>query len=160
MKKYIFIILCFFVLLFNVLTLSVYSSEDRIIINSDKTVSIIDGNGVAVPAGVPSGVILMWHGSVATIPSGWYLCDGNNSTPNLTDRFIMAAGGTYSVDATGDGTIPSHYHTMPAHYPADPVGGGHYAVATGSTSSVNTGSYGTGTKVIATYYALAYIMKG
>lgn len=107
---------------------------------------------------VPSGIICMWSGSIATIPSGWYLCDGNNSTPNLTDRFVIAAGDNYAVDATGDGTIPAHTHT---------IGGGPDTVQSGGGSSQlrlyaatgTSGSYGTGTKVIATYYALAYIMK-
>ena len=72
---------------------------------------------------VPSGVILLWSGSVASIPSGWYLCDGTNGTPNLTGRFVVHAdadaAGTYNVGDTGgadsvtlDATqIPSHTHT-------------------------------------------------
>ena len=35
---------------------------------------------------VPPGVIVMWSGSVATIPSGWILCNGSNGTPDLRDR--------------------------------------------------------------------------
>ena len=68
----------------------------------------------------PSGGIIMWSGSIATIPSGWYLCDGNNSTPNLTDRFVIHAdadsGGTNDVDDTGgsntisEAELPSHSH--------------------------------------------------
>lgn len=41
--------------------------------------------------GVPQGVILMWSGSTATIPTGWALCDGNNGTPDLRSRFVMGA---------------------------------------------------------------------
>ena len=51
---------------------------------------------------VPQGAILMWSGSVASIPSGWALCngatvskaDGSGSVtvPNLTDKFIVGAG--------------------------------------------------------------------
>jgi hypothetical protein len=51
--------------------------------------------------GVPSGVITMWSGSIATIPSGWALCDGSNSTPNLKDRFIVGAGSSYQVGVKG-----------------------------------------------------------
>ena len=40
---------------------------------------------------VPTGIITMWSGTIATIPSGWYLCDGNNSTPDLRDKFIVGA---------------------------------------------------------------------
>lgn len=50
---------------------------------------------------VPPGVIWMWSGSIQTIPSGWALCDGTNGTPNLRDRFIVGAGSSYGVGATG-----------------------------------------------------------
>jgi len=67
----------------------------------------------------PSGGIIMWSGSVASIPSGWYLCDGNNSTPDLQNRFIVGAGSSYAVGATGGADsvtlstaqIPAHSHT-------------------------------------------------
>lgn len=64
--------------------------------------------------GVPVGAILMWSGSVASIPSGFALCDGTNSTPDLRNRFIVGAGNTYAVDATGgsaDAVVVSHSHT-------------------------------------------------
>ncbi len=63
---------------------------------------------------LPTGVIVMWSGSIASIPTGWVLCDGANGTPNLRDRFIVGAGNTYSVAATGgsaNATLVSHYHT-------------------------------------------------
>lgn len=73
-----------------------------------------------VQAAIPSGVILLWSGSVATIPSGWALCNGSNGTPDLRNRFVVGAGSTYSVGDTGgantvtlDSTmIPSHTHTV------------------------------------------------
>ena len=40
---------------------------------------------------VPKGVVVMWSGLIANIPAGWALCDGNNSTPDLRDRFIIGA---------------------------------------------------------------------
>jgi len=40
---------------------------------------------------IPSGIISMWSGTIASIPSGWYLCDGSNSTPDLRDKFIIGA---------------------------------------------------------------------
>lgn len=64
--------------------------------------------------GVPSGVILLWSGSSGTIPSGWYLCDGTNGTPNLVNRFVVGATSTYAVGATGgstDAIVVSHTHT-------------------------------------------------
>jgi microcystin-dependent protein len=61
-----------------------------------------------------SGMIMLWSGSTGTIPSGWVICDGTNSTPDLRDRFVVGAGSTYSVDATGgsaNATLVSHTHT-------------------------------------------------
>lgn len=37
----------------------------------------------------PAGRISIWTGTLANIPSGWYLCDGNNGTPNLLERFLQ-----------------------------------------------------------------------
>ncbi len=67
---------------------------------------------------LPSGVILMWSGAVNQVPGGWALCDGGNGTPNLKDRFIVGAGASYGVGATGGEALhaltvnemPSHNH--------------------------------------------------
>jgi len=61
------------------------------------TASIASGFGL-----IPTGGIIMWSGSIASIPSGWALCDGSGGTPDLTDRFIVGAGDNYAVDATGN----------------------------------------------------------
>jgi hypothetical protein len=53
-----------------------------------------------VNTSIPIGGIIMWSGTIATIPSNWKLCNGTNGTPNLTNRFIIGA----SVDATTTGT--------------------------------------------------------
>ena len=64
---------------------------DKLAVNGNVRV-----NGVieAVSAGgvsffmVPRRAIIMWSGLLSEIPPGWALCDGNNATPNLTNRFI------------------------------------------------------------------------
>ena len=61
-----------------------------------------------------TGMIMMWSGSVASIPTGWVLCDGTNSTPDLRNRMVIGGGDTYNPDDTGgsaDAIIPSHSHT-------------------------------------------------
>lgn len=61
-----------------------------------------------------SGIITMWSGSVASIPVGWYLCNGSNSTPDLRDRFVIGAGSNYAVGATGgskDAIVVAHNHS-------------------------------------------------
>jgi microcystin-dependent protein len=62
--------------------------------------------------GMPVGGIIMWAGNITTIPNGWALCDGNNGTPNLVDKFIMGSDGT-NAGATGGtslATMPQHNH--------------------------------------------------
>jgi hypothetical protein len=61
-----------------------------------------------------AGMIMLWSGSSASIPSGWLLCDGTNSTPDLRNRFVVGAGSTYAVNATGgsaDAILVAHTHT-------------------------------------------------
>lgn len=53
----------------------------------------------------PPGGIIMWSGAVGAIPTGWVLCDGTNSTPNLSDRFVVSSGTTYPVGSTGNATL-------------------------------------------------------
>ena len=68
----------------------------------------------ALAGGFPSGGIVLWSGSIASIPSGWALCNGSNGTPDLRDKFVVGAGSTYAVDATGgsaDAIVVSHTHT-------------------------------------------------
>ena len=51
------------------------------------------------------------------------MCNGSNSTPDLRDRFVVGAGNSYAVDATGGAAtvtlstanLPSHTHSGPSH---------------------------------------------
>jgi microcystin-dependent protein len=68
----------------------------------------------AAPTAFLTGMIILWSGSIGSIPAGFALCDGTSGTPDLRDRFIVGAGSTYAVDATGgsaDATLPTHTHT-------------------------------------------------
>jgi hypothetical protein len=147
--------------------------------------------GVSPPAAtpIPTGAILLWSGSIGSIPAGYVLCNGNNGTPDLRDRFIVGAGSTYAVDATGgsaDAIVVSHNHTAtsvvtdPGHnhqfnilntisngnnaYTA--IGGqvGTGTVTTETTgitvATTNTAAGTSGTNAnLPPYYALCYIMK-
>jgi microcystin-dependent protein len=77
--------------------------------------SPVTATGAQLSNPVPAGVIVMWSGSIAGVPSGWALCDGTNGTPNLRDRFVVGAGTTYAVGATGGSTTSGfgggHTHT-------------------------------------------------
>ena len=65
---------------------------------------------------IPTGVICMWSGESTAIPSGWHLCDGEEGTPDLRDRFIVGAGSTYKVkDTGGEATHKLTTNEMPSH---------------------------------------------
>ena len=89
---------------------------------------------------VPAGVILLWSGSIASIPSGWNLCDGTNGTPDLRNRFVVAAGDTYAVGATGGADsvtldasqMPAHTHTFSGS--TNTTGAHTHTVAAGNSS--------------------------
>ena len=118
-----------------------------------------------VSSGVPTGGIIMWSG--ASVPGGWSLCDGTNSTPDLRDRFIVSSGSVYSIGDTGGvnsvtltvDQIPAHTHTAPPTGTGTPPGG--VGRSSGNESATNTGSTGGGQshENRPPYYALAFIMK-
>jgi hypothetical protein len=73
--------------------------------------TVIDPHNSGV---IPIGGIIMWSGSTASVPNGWLLCDGANGTPDLRNRFVVGAGSTYAVGATGgsaDAIVVAHTHT-------------------------------------------------
>jgi hypothetical protein len=123
----------------------------------------------------PTGGIIMWSGTIATIPSGWALCNGSNGTPDLRDRFIVGAtqddAGVAKTNITGsltqtggskDAIVVSHVHTGTTDsagthqhsytYPttfSEERGDGANVVWSGS-QSVNTGAAGAHTHTFTT----------
>ena len=88
-------------------------SSDVTIQTYDNLYGII-GTAPSPATPTPSGVIVLWSGSIGSIPAGWVLCNGSNGTPDLRNRFVVGAGSTYAVDATGgsaDAIVVSHTHT-------------------------------------------------
>ena len=79
---------------------------------------------------IPIGVIMMWSGSIETIPSNFRLCDGTGGTPDLRGRFILGAGGSFAVNATG-GSFTSSMSASSTTTSVETVGaGGLYADGT------------------------------
>lgn len=70
--------------------------------------------GISGGGFIPTGGIIIWSGAANAIPTGWLLCNGSSGTPDLRNRFVVGAGSTYSVAATGgsaDAIVVSHTHT-------------------------------------------------
>jgi hypothetical protein len=104
-----------------------------------------------VTAGYFAGMIVLWSGSIASIPSGWQLCDGTNGTPDLRNRFIVCAGSTYAVANTGgsDSVDLSHVHAAGAIAAANEGAHTHAngSYATGAPSATQEVQSGTGITV-------------
>lgn len=139
----------------------------------------LPGTGSLAGALVPIGGIILWSGSIVSIPAHWHICDGTSGTPDLRDRFVLGAGGSSAPGATGGSgtttTDGAHTHTGAT--------GGHTVVVTelpttsgaGPTLAVQTkngdGSVGAAhTHPISSdgghshsftppFYALAYIQR-
>ena len=138
--------------------------------------SISAGAGVIpaanVPGGqVPVGGIIMWSGTIASIPTNWALCNGSNGTPDLRNRFIVGADAdvagvakstvTGSAAQTGEGQLPAT--TLSTLTASKYFGATSPAFSIGGDGTNNlltyTPSFGTGTANVARFYALAYIMR-
>jgi hypothetical protein len=133
-------------------------ANDVVIQTYDNLYGIVDAQPPAATP-IPTGGILLWSGSIGSIPAGYVLCNGNNGTPDLRDRFIVGAGSTYAVNATGgsaDAIVVSHTHTAtsvvtdPGHlHDRNPggateryyiTGSGYSDIGGGSLSSLESGA--------------------
>jgi hypothetical protein len=118
-------------------------------------------------AAMPTGAIILWSGAVASIPTGWALCDGTSGTPDLRNRFVYGAGGSgyltpgatggaSSAISSGDGShnhsgatgahqltvaeMPSHAHAFTVTaLNADSLGVG--ALTGGTANTAGDGSF-------------------
>lgn len=122
---------------------------------------------------IPQGSIILWSGSTETVPAGYALCDGTQGTPDLRDKFVVGAGGSYAVAAVGGSATTgfggAHTHTENTASASLTVSS--LAVAAGVGSNVVSGVTTNGHthtinqvgdhthSCLPPYLALAYIMK-
>lgn len=108
-----------------------------------------------------SGMIVAWSGAIVDIPDGWVLCDGNNSSPDLRDKFVVGSGSTYAPDDSG-GSV-NHQHTFTTDGHSHPLTAGK-GIGTGldyyptTLTRTDTGTTNNGSS-LPPYFSLAYIMK-
>ena len=125
-----------------------------------------------IGGGLPTGAIILWSGAANAIPTGYVLCDGNNSTPNLAGKFVVgyhASNGDYDVGDTGGAeTVTLTEAQMPSHVH-------HFLIQDGSTAPMGYAQSANGTNIgwagtnskggdqahenRPPFYALCYIMK-
>ena len=151
----------------NTLKATKFSGDGSLLTNI--TTGQLQGAGIFV-----SGMIVLWSGAADAIPTGFVLCDGNNSTPNLSGRFVVgydASNSDYDVNDTGGSEsvtltvnqIPAHTHNINLAVRAFYQEPRNFGVGTdgSANNSEDTGSTGGGQshENRPPYYALCYIMK-
>jgi len=105
-----------------------------------------DGSNLSGIEAFVTGMILLWSGASNAIPSGFVLCNGSNSTPDLRDRFVVGAGNSYSVGATGGSAnvtlsanqIAAHGHSFSANTGNQSANHSH---GSGNYNTSNTGGH-------------------
>ena len=68
-------------------------------------------NKAYVDNSIPIGGIIMWSGTIATIPVNWRLCNGANGTPDLTNKFVICANADASTTGVGGSSGITRAHT-------------------------------------------------
>jgi hypothetical protein len=161
----------------------------RAIGTTNQVLTVVGGFPVwaAIPVQMPIGGIIMWSGSILAIPAGYALCDGTSGTPDLRGRFIVGAGGSYSIGNTGGSETvtlttsqipahthgvsdPGHTHTLGRPIASSDSGTGALDEGSGSAFTPVSSSSTTGISILSEggggshenrppYYALAYIMR-
>jgi len=97
--------------------------------------------------GVPSGGIIMWSGTA--VPEGWALCDGTQGAPDLRNRFVIGAGGSFSAGDEGGSATKnmshshagaSHTHSGPSH--THSVAHSHYVTRVNDGTALSESGHG------------------
>lgn len=127
------------------------------------------GGGGGTSSGwiLPTGCIVLWSGSESNVPDGFALCNGQNGTPDLRDRFVLGSGTKYSVGDTGGAEevtltvaqMPSHNHVI---YSSSGSGGNNEPYLSLGTKRSSYSDFTGGNQPhdnMPPYYTLAYIMK-
>lgn len=108
--------------------------------------------GPSEGASIPSGLICMWHGLLANIPTGWTLCDGQNGTPDLRSKFVKGAAAGVDPGSTGGALTHTHSdhashthtyteivnHTHPVTDPGHTHNQQRHGTTTGSLTGITT----------------------
>lgn len=92
----------------------------QVVVNGEK-LNVSGGSG---GESLPIGSVILWAGTLETIPTGWHLCNGEDGTFDLRNMFALGAGGTYNLgDEGGEEThkltvaeLASHNHKYKKTY--------------------------------------------
>ena len=126
-------------------------------------VATVNGVPIGLPAGFVAEGIIIWAGTIANIPSGYIICDGNNGTPDLLTKFVEGvATAATNPGATGGATLKELNSTsedtattiMYGHL----IQGGHVRSGTDGMP-LDIGRSTTISDIRPSYYDVAFLMK-
>ncbi len=108
-----------------------------------------------------AGMIIIWPEALGVIPAGFVICDGNNGTPNLQNRFVIGAGGSFAVGDTNGSINHDHNFISDTHFhnmePGGDIGAGivldDFTISRPAVGTTDTFSS------LPPFHALFYIMK-
>lgn len=88
----------------------------QVVINGEKLNVGGGSGGSSLSESLPIGSVIMWAGTLETIPTGWHLCNGEDGTIDLRGMFALGAGGTYNLgDEGGSEEVTLTASQMPEH---------------------------------------------
>ncbi len=121
----------------------------------------------------PIGVVVAWSGTEDNVPKGWSICNGENGTFDLQDKFLLGAGPNHAVGETGGeeevkitaSAMPRHTHSL--NYQSTetkPTSAEYFTISkkqgtTYSISVFSTAGEGQPHNNMPPYYTLLYIQK-
>ena len=131
-----------------------------------------EGGGLAeLLVNAPLGVIVAWSGTEEDVPEGWSVCNGENGTINLLDKFLLGSGPNHAVGETGGSEevtltveqMPRHAHLYTAPSIQAKVSAGGSTTQTAIVGVNDQNSNGAGSSEphpnMPPYYTLLYIQK-
>ena len=160
------------------------------IINEQNIQNLIIGNlhnAISSNMIFAKGMILAWYGFINDVPNKWAICNGQNGTPDLRNKFIMGVGdisnfgkigGKSSIKLKKDnlppigaGSFSSDSHGGAFHHKSNGIvkykskysvsvkGGAPDGWGSNYLIDLNEGMKSTPVDIMNPYYALFYIMK-
>lgn len=108
-----------------------------------------------------TGMIVIWHGTSGTVPAGYYICDGNNGTPDLRDRVPLCGDFIQPAGYVAGNWQHSHAFTNYSHYHRFLSGSGFAAGMSFSTDTdaVNVSGNTMASQTLTPGVGMHYLMK-
>lgn len=97
---------------------------------------------------LPTGSIIIWTSNIFRIPYGYVLCDGNNGTPDLRNKYIQQVSGQEGTTVGSNSitlsttNLPQHTHPLTIEQRGDHIHQIDGSVQEGRRTSTDQTEYG------------------